>query len=221
MANVQVDDVLIRLRDLLLDADDVRWPLEEKLRYIADGVREVAFFKPDACAKTAVVQLVAGVRQTLPDDASSLLDVVRNMGTNRSTPGLAPRSVDRSALDAHVPGWHKSPPSQEVRHFMFDPQDQKVFLVWPPQPDTNPGSLELVYAAVPAAASVGASLPLDSVWLPALLNYVMYRCWSKDAEHAANAQLAVAYYQAFGAALQGRTAAEGATDVNLNRAPRA
>ena len=54
--------------------------------------------------------------------------------------------------------------------------------------------------------------------VPAIVNYALYRCYSKDAEYAANAQLAAAYYQAFNAQMVGRTNAEMGSDVNRNSA---
>ena len=218
MAAIQVNDVVTRVGQLLQDTTHIRWPLAEKLQYITDAAREVCFYKPDACVKTAVASLVAGTKQVLPADGTTLVDIVRNMGVGGATPGSAPRAVTREILDAQMPNWHASTPGAEVKHYTFDPQNQKVFYVYPPQPSSGTGSLELVYAAEPSEAAEGGSLGLDSTWVPAVVNYTLYRCYSKDAEYAANAQLAVAYYQAFNAQMTARTAAEQASDVNRNSA---
>ena len=117
-----------------------------------------------------------------------------------------------------MPGWHASTPAAEVKHYVFNPQNQRVFYVYPPQPATGQGSLELVYSAEPANATENGTLDLDGTWLPAIVNYALYRCYSKDAEYAANANLAAAYYQAFNAQMVGRTNAEMAADINRNSA---
>ena len=218
MAAIQVNDVVVRVGQLLQDTTHIRWPLAEKLQYITDAVREVCFYKPDACVKTAVANLVAGTKQAIPAEGTTLIDIVRNMGVGGATPGSAPRAVTREILDAQMPMWHAATASAEVKHFVFDPQNQKVFYVYPPQPAVNPGSLELVYSAEPANATENGTLDLDGTWLPAIVNYALYRCYSKDAEYAANANLAAAYYQAFNAQMVGRTNAEAATDVNRNSA---
>jgi len=218
MATVQVNDVVLRVGQLLQDTTHIRWPLAEKLQYITDAVREVCFYKPDACVKTAVVNLVAGTKQSLPSEGTTLIDIVRNMGVGGATPGVAPRAITRDILDAQMPGWHASASSAEVKHYVFDPQNQRVFYVYPPQPATGQGSLELVYSAEPANATENGTLDLDGTWLPAIVNYALYRCYSKDAEYAANANLAAAYYQAFNAQMVGRTNAEQAADINRNSA---
>lgn len=212
MAAVQVNDVVLRVGQLLQDTTHIRWPLAEKLQYITDAAREVCFFKPDACAKTSVVNLVAGTKQDIPADGTTLIDIVRNMGVGGATAGTAPRAVTREILDAQLPGWHASTASAEVKHYTFDPQNQKVFYVYPPQPSSGMGSLEVVYSAEPANAAENGTLDLDSTWVPAIINYALYRCYSKDAEFAGNGQLATAYYQAFNASLVGRGAAEDKTD---------
>ncbi len=218
MAAIKVNDVVTRVGQLLQDTTHIRWPLAEKLQYITDAVREVCSYKPDACVKTSVVNLVAGTKQGIPADGTILIDIVRNMGVGGATPGTAPRAVTREILDAQLPGWHASTASAEVKHYTFDPQNQRVFYVYPPQPAVSPGSLELVYAAEPAEAVEGGSLGLDSTWLPAIVNYALYRCYSKDAEYAANTNLAAAYYQAFNAQMVGRTNAEMGADINRNSA---
>lgn len=206
MAATQVNDVVTRVGQLLQDTTHIRWPLVEKLQYVTDAAREVCFFKPDACVKTTVVSLVAGTKQGIPADGTTLIDIVRNMGVGGATPGAAPRAVTRELLDAQLPGWHASTASAEVNHYTFDPQNQKVFYVYPPQPSSGMGSLELAYSAEPSNATEGGTLDLDSTWVPAIVNYALYRCYSKDSEYAANAQLAVAYYQAFNAQMAARTA---------------
>lgn len=218
MAAIQVADVVVRVAQLLQDTTHIRWTIAEKLQYITDAVREVCFYKPEACVKTGVTNLVAGTRQAIPADATTLMDIVRNMGVGGATPGIAPRAVTREILDAQMPGWHASTPAAEVKHYVFDPQNQRVFYVWPPQPATGQGSLELVYAAEPANATEGGTLDLDGTWLPAIVNYTLYRCYSKDAEYAANASLAAAFYQAFSAQMVGRTNAEASADINRNSA---
>ena len=218
MAALVTTPIVSRVSGLLQDAGNVRWTLPELLSYITDAAREVCIYKPEACAKTATVTLVAGTKQSLPADGSVLLDVVRNMGVGGATPGRVPRLVSRDLLDAQNPNWHASTPAAEAKHYTFDPQSQKVFYVYPPQPSSGTGSLEVVYAAEPTEAVEGGSLGLDSTWVPAVVNYTLYRCYSKDAEYAANAQLAVAYYQSFNAQMTARTAAEQASDVNRNSA---
>lgn len=206
MAAIQVDSAVERASVIVQDTTHVRWSLSEKLQYITDAVREICLYKPDALAKTATLNLVPGVRQPLPADCVALVDVLSNGD------GTSVRPTSRVQMDAIAPGWQKSSPSATVKHWMFDPQDQNQILVYPPQPSVSPGSLVITYAAAPIEAAAGATLPLKDVWMPVIVNYLLFRIYSKDAEYAGNGQLATAYYQAFNASLVGRGAAEDKTD---------
>lgn len=216
MATLTTAAVTDRVGILLQDPTAIRWPIAERLSYVSDACREICSFKPDVFIKTAVHALSPGTRQTLPSDGVMLIDVTRNMGVSMSAPGRAPRVVTREILDAQIPNWHASAPSPDVVHYTFDPQNQRAFYVYPPQPAANQGSLEIVYAGTPAELNEGDLLPIDDTWMPALVNYTLYRCYSKDAEYAANGNLAVAYYQAFTAQIVGRANAEAAFDINRN-----
>ena len=206
MAAVQVNDVVTRASEIVQDTTHVRWPLAEKLGYITDAVREICLYKPDALAKTATLSLVPGVRQPLPADCVALVDVLSNGD------GTSVRPTSRAQMDAVAPGWQTGTASAVVKHWMFDPQDQNQILVYPPQPSVSPGSLVITYAAAPTEAVAGGTLTIKDVWLPVIVNYVLFRLYSKDADYAGNANLATAYYQAFNAQLVGRGNAEGAAD---------
>lgn len=217
MGTLTTQAVVTRVSTLLQDTSNIRWPTAELVLWISDAQREIAAFKPDAFVKTLVLQLVAGSRQALPNDSVMLIDVVRNMGTTGTTPGRVPRLVNREILDAQMPGWHTEGPSAEVLHYTFDPANQKVFYVQPPQPPSGArGSLEIVYSAAPTEVALSGPLVLDDTWINAVTNYVLHRAYSKDAEYAANSGLAALYYQAFIAQMTSRSVSEAAHDPNRN-----
>lgn len=216
MGTLSAQAVINRVKTLLQDPDNIRWPQAELILWISDAQREISSYKPDAFVQTAVVNLAAGSKQSLPNDGVTLIDVVRNMGTTGTAPGRAPRLVSREILDAQLPNWHTDGPSAEVKHYVFDPANQKTFYVQPPQPTTGRGSLEIVYAAAPTEVTTNGNLVLDDTWINAVTNYVMHRAYSKDAEYAANANLAVSYYQAFIAQMGGRSVSEASHDPNRN-----
>jgi hypothetical protein len=210
--------VIQRASTLLQDTTNIRWPQAELLDWLNDGQREVVLFKPNAYSRNATVALVAGTKQSLPADALALTEVVRNMGTNGTTPGAAIRLVNREILDAQVPNWHIAPASATVKHYVFNPLDPKTFYVYPPQPATGQGRVEIIYPAIPANITLADNILLDDIYVTVLVNYIMHRAYSKDTEYAANAQLASAYYQAFTAMLGSKTASEAATNPNARPA---
>lgn len=191
-------NVITRANDIIQDQTNVRWPEAELLRYLNDGRREIAIVRPDLYAKTDVVTLAAGTKQTLPSDGSRFLDATRNMsGTSPDfTPGRAVRIVEREILDAQKPDWHSQTASATIQHFMFDERNPKVFYVYPPA--LNTAKLEVVYSQSPVEiTNTATELTNEDIYTGALVDYICYRAFSKDAEYAGNAQRAVVHYQQF------------------------
>lgn len=217
MATITVSSVLARCAVLLQDPTNIRWPQAELLDWLNDGQREIALYKPNAFVKNQSKQLSAGTKQSLPADGVSLLDVVRNMGANGTTPGNAIRAVAREILDSQTPGWHASAAAAAAKHFVYSVLDPKNFYVYPPNDGT--GQVEIIYVAAPADATLQSTITLDDIFVTALVNYVMYRAYSKDAEFAANATAAQAYYQAFQGNLAGKAGAEAASNPNAALMP--
>jgi hypothetical protein len=211
MATITVTTLLNNAAIILSDTTFVRWTQNELLAWLNDGQREIATYKPNAFTKNVSVALVTGTKQSLPSDAISLVDIVRNMGTNGTTPGRAIRAVSREILDAQTPYWHSATASSEVKQFSYTPLDLKRFYVTPPQPATNTGYVEMVYLAYPTDATLSSTVTLDDIYVNALLSYILYRAYSKDSEYAANTALAGSYYQQFTSVIQGKVAAEAAS----------
>jgi hypothetical protein len=223
-------DVLTRVRLLLQDPGGVRWLDAEMFQWLTDGERAVVVVRPDASSLNAELQLVAGSKQTLPNDGLRLLDVVRNIpttvtGGTRNTAVNAMRSVrlvDREVLDAQDPLWHMRKADTVVRNYCYDNRDPTHFYVSPPavKPDPRTGvvaKLEIIYVKLPAAVtSLNDTLDLSDIYLDPLVNYVLFRCYSKDSAFSQNAQLASAYLQTFMGLLNLKTKKDVAFSPDLH-----
>lgn len=197
MATVTVNSIVDKAELLLQDTTNVRWTSAELVDWLNDGQREVVQHKPEASAKNIAVALTANsTKQTLPSDGVSFIRLTRNMGAGGSTPGKAIRIVSREILDAQRPDWHTDASAGYVQHYIFDPLDPKTYYVYPKAPATSL-YVEMVYSAAPTNASAGGTISIDDIYANALLDYIMFRAYSKDAEYAQNAQLAIAYYTSF------------------------
>lgn len=214
MATITAQSVIDKAQTILQDTTGVRWPSAELLGWLNDGQREVTLYKPNAAVANAAVRLVSGTKQTLPATAIQLLDVVRNLGTDGNAPGRAIRLVQREIMDAQTPNWHADAPSAEVVHYMFSPVDPRTFYVYPPQPVTGTGYVELVYGASPSNAVLGGNISIDDIYQNVLVDYIMYRAYSKDAEYAADQGRAAQHQNAYMSALTGKTQAELVVNPN-------
>lgn len=209
---ISVASIIARATIQLLDAGNVRWTQDELVSWVTDAQREIAALKPNASVVNTSITLVAGVKQTLPDTSVALKDLIRNTGLSGSEDGAPVNRVSRGLLDDHYPGWAQATASPTVVHYMYDIQDPLVFYVYPPQPSGNglQGQVEAEIYTSPNAVSYGGNIFVDDGYAPAILDYVLYRAWAKDAEFAGNVAAAKQYLEAFVAKVAGRAAAEKA-----------
>jgi hypothetical protein len=209
MATATAQRLIERASTILQDPDNTRWPENELLNWLNDGQREVALFKPDAYPKVDTVALDEGTRQSIPDGGSQLLDVLRNQG------GGVVTLVSRSVMDEHRPDWHQVDSSAEVKHFMFDERNPKTFWVYPPNDGT--GSVEVLYSAAPEDVAVEDTILIDDTYANALVDYILYRAYMKDADYAANDQRAANQYNRFLSSLGAMDQRETADNPHVRR----
>lgn len=216
MGTITASTVISKAQIILQDTTGVRWPSDtELLGWLNDGQREVMVFKPNANVKNIAVQLVAGTKQSLPTDGVQLIDVVRNMGTDGATAGRAIRIVMREILDAQLPEWHSATANATTKHYIYSVLDPKNYYVYPPQPSSSRGYVELIYGAVPTDATINGTIQIDDIYQNVLVDYILYRAYSKDTEYAADANRAAAHQQAYLASLTGKMKIEGAVNPNV------
>lgn len=193
--------VINSAQQILVD-DNVRWLETELLDWINAGVRAIADARPDATIVVANLTLVAGTKQTLPADAVSLVDVVRNVS------GRAVRPASMSLMDAQRPDWHTET-AGATRNYFYDRRTPRTFFVYPPAAAS--AQVEIKYHANPALLTVATqNIPIGDEYVNALLDYVLYRAFSKDAEYTATNARAVAHKTAFDNALGTKTAGDSA-----------
>jgi hypothetical protein len=193
--------------ETLQDLSAVRWSTAELVRYLNAGQLETVVLRPDANTVNATFTCAAGAKQALPANAVRLLDVTHNVAATSSR-GVV-RMINRNLLDNQVPNWHAQTGSVNIKHFMLDVVDRNTFYVFPPAFDT--AQINIVYAAYPTPVAIPAAnttftavtgnIAIPDIFANALVDYVLYKAFAKDAELQSNAARAQAHYAAYGNAL--------------------
>lgn len=210
MATEKVVTLVSKAQTLLQDVTSVRWPVLELQGWLNDAYREIVNLRPDSNTQTGTYSCAAGPRQVLTaqfPNALRLIEAIRNVATTSDKRAI--RLIDRRVLDEQRRTWYAETSSVTLQHYMFDPRVPKEFLVYPPA--SSLAQLEVAYSSVPTAHTLTEAqltnpataevIRIDDSFANALIDYVMYRAYSKDAEYAANANRAVAHFQAFQNAL--------------------
>lgn len=203
MPTITGTSIIGKVQIVLQDTTGVRWPdTTELLGWLNDGQREVAIFRPDACSVTASFTCSAGTRQTLPAAATALIDVPRNASGN------AVRKVPREILDAQRPGWHTEDQAA-TKHYCYDPRVPREFYVYPPA--VASASLTIRYQTAPTdLGSLGSTISVDDIYAGPLIDYVLWRAYSKDADYTANAERAAVARASFERTMGIKAAADAA-----------
>ena len=217
--------VLKRASTILQDDDAVRWTPPELCAYLNDGLIELASIKPNAKTATVTLSLVAGTRQTLPAIYTMLCDVTRNVAGKAIR-----RLLNRTLMDAQIPGWQTTevlPFAAQVSNVIRDLLDPRSFYVVPG--NNGAGQVEAIVGQIPAPVPLPVnSMDMDAYTTPvdvpdiyqnALVDFVLYRAFSKDSGNPGAAQRAVAHFQQFTNAVNGFAASEAAMSRIARGAP--
>tara|TARA_R100001163_G_scaffold29218_1_gene23304 strand:+ start:450 stop:1160 length:711 start_codon:yes stop_codon:yes gene_type:complete len=218
-------NLITRAQDTLQDTTSVRWPEAELLRYINDAQREIVNFRPEASSKTANLQLVTGTLQSLPTEGLRLIKVTRNMSdaSGGATGARAIRLVSVDILNTQEPDWNNPSVSGDaahgtnVKHYVFDEDDPRRFYVYPGV--SGNAYVEIVYSKSPTdLGNTSATIDLDDTYGNAIVDYVLFRAYLKDAEYAGNQQRAGQHYQLFTTSLGQGAGAQALLSPNADNA---
>jgi hypothetical protein len=152
-------------------------------------------------------------------DPVQMIDVVRNMGTTgtETSAGRAVTGVARDILDTTHAMWHSESGDGTIIHFWFDAKDPKRFYVYPKATTSPVTYVEIIVSRAPSntlsdsATTLGVNdidAELSGIYEAALVDYVLYRAYSKDSQHTANANRSQWHYEAFKSAIGVKTANE-------------
>jgi hypothetical protein len=220
---VTVQSVIDRVQKTLQDTTGVRWPVvDELVLWVNDAQREVALLKPDASAKNVTVTLAAGTKQEIPSDGNRLLRVVRNMSAASSVGKRAVRIVSREVLDAQTPDWHDPLVTGDaahvavIKHYIYDEQNPRNFYVYPGVASPAASYVEIIYSANPTTVAQNGNLDIPDIFANAVMNYVLYMAYMKDADYAGNQQRASSHFQLFMASITGKAQLDAVTSPNFD-----
>ena len=197
-----------------ITAAGTRWTNEELIGWLNEFYQAAVQLRPDAFSVNESLDLIAGTKQSIPASGLRLLDVIRNDA------GMAILTTTRRALDSTRRTWHSDPESTFIEQFVYDELDPTRFYVYPPA--AVGATVEVLYSAVPTPhdASQGLAVAglepfkLNDAYAPVATDYILYRAYSKDAEHAANLQRSQMHYQSYMQQMGGKAQTDAQASPN-------
>lgn len=175
--------VIDKAQKLMQDAGD-RFPdSTTMLPWLNDGLLEAVNLKPSLGVTTVDEALEAGARQS-----------ITGAGVEKF---INHTPVTLAFLNQAMPGWQEHAAAATVKFVAYDPNEPKVFYVYPPQPVDTTAVMAVSEVTAPAPlADVNANIPFDDIYAPALIDYLCYRCYLGEMDAASLARADV-YFAAF------------------------
>ncbi|MDO9252630.1 MAG: hypothetical protein Q7U48_13905 [Hydrogenophaga sp.] len=192
--------IIENTQEVLNDHRGVRYPASLLVRYLNQSQRDTINHRPDVTATSANFALAEGDEQTLPPEASSLIDIPSHATGRKARITKTPLNK----LDAVDPFWRSQNKVGEILHFCYDPRDSRTFYTYPP---AIAGTLvRLQYSAYPTdvpapsgngkeASTVTGVISLADKWQSALEAFVLGYAYKKDIEGAGNMDASLHYIQ--------------------------
>jgi len=209
---ISSNDIIGKAQTVLQDTSATRWSTTELLSWLNDGQREICLLKPSVSATNQSVALVAGTKQDIPAGGLQVLRIVRNL-TSTGVGGKVVRVIGRDVLDTRQPMWHAATQTVVADHYTFDELDPRTFYVYPPNDGT--GHIETVYAVEPAQVAAGGTITIPDIHSNNLLDYILYRAYAKETDHAGNEQRSSQHYRAMTSALGVNIQLDSVTSPNM------
>lgn len=223
--------ILARAVVILQDAENFRWPLPELCDWLNEAQRSVVLIKPNALAASVIINLATGTKQVLPASVAVFTNAVCNVVAGTRSSAIRPLAR-RETLDAQIPGWHDPtvlPFARKVAYVWQDASAPREFYVVPGNDGT--GQVEAVVGVNPAdvvvpeeMGSVDAYttvLQFSDEYQSILLDLLLARALTKDAEAAETAARAGQHLQLAAQALTALGASQAAAMLSNIYAPAA
>ncbi|NML34515.1 phage adaptor protein [Paraburkholderia antibiotica] len=197
--------IALEVAKLLSDAEPghkfTRWTKAELIEYANDAALQITQLRALEFSQPHKLELVAGARQTLPAGGiffSRVAGTYDAYGRVVGQPSATDSAATRIAANWFEPIVCRTPTRDYiVRSYSLDPDDQGAFYVDPPVPPGAKVEALVVYTAEPEAAGKDGALGVPGVYHNAVIEWMLYRAYSKDTESATDATRASEHLKLF------------------------
>lgn len=186
-------DLIQRAANALFDPQHATWKSDELLDYLNEGIQTAAAYVSTEFQVSIKHTLEEGARQKAPDGAVD--GVVVEWAYDEDDQPVAVLPFDLTSMNQD-PSWMQEDPGP-VRQWASDPMDPYAFWVYPPQ-GNPPGKVQLSVPLKPVALTqFDQKVPMREMHFGALVDYILYRAYSKNTQYAGQTGLAQLAYSRF------------------------
>lgn len=196
MGTITAGEIVVQCQELAQDESGDIWTAAEGVAWVNDAQRAIAIARIDASVSRGSMQLVPGIKQSIT--GRRLVAVHYNLGSDGATVGLPVRLIERGIKDESDPLWTTETAATQIFEYMYDEDNPKNFDVSPPVHASTQVHIEVTQGVDPTdCADLNSTIDLDDIYVPAIIEWVMYRFFGRDSEETPNHQRAISYFGNF------------------------
>lgn len=201
LASVVTDEVGAILNDMEAGHEHTRWPESELLVYLTEAISAIAQGKPSVFTVSAQISLAPGSTQRLPDAYCKLLNIQFNV------------NQDGSEGSNVLPGVYELQQAFQkpfcsfdgvIQSYSYFPSSDRYFDVTPavPQGLSYTPQVRAILMVTPQVVT-DSNQPLffpgsdPSLYQAALVDWLLYRCYSKDEQSNTSLERSQAHFKSF------------------------
>lgn len=185
-----VEEISQQLNDHRKGREYIRWPRQLLIKYIDDGCKQIALYRPDAFTTVTQITLVPGVRQQLPSGVYSLASVLDNndpdnpLAVMRDDIGLV-RAFSKKACNYTLDC--DGNPTYKISAYSYDPRVPGFFFVSPPVPIGVHPAPSIGISGVSDPPTIDATwwlkdIPISDKYYNAIIAFGMSKAYEVDTE---------------------------------------
>lgn len=214
MGSILLSTILDEVRADSQDVDIDDWTEARLIAFANNVSRDIAIFKPDASVDNDSVQLAAGIKQSIPSTSLGLIRLIRNMGTDGVTPGNGIVLIqDMDYFTRMNPTWPVASTSATVECYFYDKRNPNIFFVYPPQPSSGMGYVEMDNITTPTEMTETTdAIPLSDIYSEAYKAGILSYCYRLDKYIRSYPGIWQSHYNAFLTLLGAKEENETATE---------
>lgn len=197
----------------LIDPGEDEYTEADLLFYVNDAQFAVALLRPDAKAQTAYAKVRNGVTQSLAPafmyedtlGATALVRQVRRLQSishNVTTGATISGPIDRNESDAFNRLLHaQASLAEEADNYSYNRENPLTYYLYPGINAAGVDRLiQIEVSVVPlqlAALTDQDRIDIDDIYVPAIMEWSMFRAWSRDTERSATSRRAMNRFRNF------------------------
>jgi len=178
-------DIINQTSRRLRDVSQKEWQLSILVAAYNSAIQTLMNVRPTSNTICRDLELKEGHEQEIDSDMHKLIHVLHNSCPD-GTAKRAVTLVEMGIMDSTLQHWRQDPSRGYIEHYMMTETNDRKFHVWPPAIEGQKLRVEASIIPEVSEDELDNEMPLNLQYAPALMEWMLYYCYSVDDEMTPN-----------------------------------